>query len=285
MSAPRVTLADFAALQEQLLQLKNENYELRERDTRNRELWLELHPVPAQGKILQGIPLDEATRPPAVNAALYPTELNPFGGADLALPNSPATGSGGADAEQGATGEDAGFTCHTPGRTPSAAVHLVRREAARRAFALRRAATLRLAWHGWRSAHTTSRILRNMQAAVLAARTPSPARAGPSPADGARSLERSLGLGLGLYVCAGCLGAELRASEEQVHVQAVRHAQQCSGFWRRGAAWRHAMVRQRERAHVRLHFHAWHTAHMHARRMRTLAARLAWMIKEGEEDE
>jgi len=267
----RVTLADFRLLQDQMLLLKHENYALREAAGPQ--------PSPAapwQGKRHQGVPLDAAEPPasPTASSVLYPTELNPFGGSSV-RPHSPGlvTGSGVTNPSQGSTGDADGCRILTPaGHTPSA-VHAVRQQAARRAFALRRAATLRLVWLAWRSAHAHTCILKNFSAAVKAARLApaSPAGVSAGAAAAASFRAEAAGLGSGLAVGAGCFASELRGCEDQIHTQTLRHAQQCSGFWRRAAAWRHALIRQRERSHARLYFHAWRTAQLHARQMARLA--------------
>ena len=87
MSA-RVTLADFRALQENLLALKHENYAMRELLRRQQ----------AQAAAPEG----------AASPAWYPPDLNPFG-PGLPRPSTPpATGDGGSAAgsepEQGSTG-------------------------------------------------------------------------------------------------------------------------------------------------------------------------------------
>lgn len=274
----RVTLADFRLLQEQMLMLKHENYALRDRDRKLQNQQTQgLQHKPHH----QGVPLDGAVQSPSrageasssTPTSVYPDELNPFGEAlslSAARPLSPGllTGSGVVDAEQGSTGDAEGFHSLAPGRAPRSVSHAVRREAARRAFALRRAATLRLVWHGWRSAHTHSRIFKNLQAAVLATRQPPPPP-GVTLAALAAATDRAeaTGIDTGLAVSAGCFADELRACEERIHQLTLRHAQQCSSFWTRTAAWRQALVRQRERSHARLHFHAWRMAHEHARQM------------------
>eukprot|EP00967_Tisochrysis_lutea_P035439 scaffold42443_cov33-Tisochrysis_lutea.AAC.2 len=221
---------------------------------------------------------------------MYPTELNPFA---ESVPRSPprpqspglVTGSGGADAEQGSTGDAEGPSI-VPGRTQRSVVHAVRQEAARRAFALRRVAALRLAWHGWRSAHTNSRILKNMQAAVVATRhAPTSPTVTASALAVAKTEAEAHGCHLGFKISMGCLNPELQFCEDLIHEQALRHAQQCSGFWRQMAAWRHALIRQRERSLIRLCFHAWRAEHKHARQMTQvskLAASLVELAGNGE---
>jgi hypothetical protein len=269
----RVTLADFRLLQEQMLVLKHENYALRDRD-RKMQGQQPSPASPGEQKPLEGAvqsPTRQRAAASSTPTGFYPNELNPFA---EALPVSAArslspgllTGSGVVDAEQGSTGDAEGFHSLTPGRAPRSLAHAARQDAARRAFALRRAATLRLVWHGWRSAHTHSRIFKNLQQAVLASRQPPP---GVTPAALAAAIAQAeaAGIAAGLAVSAGCFADDLRACEERIHHLTLRHAQQCSGFWTRTASWRHALIRQRERAYVGLYFHAWRTAHEHARQM------------------
>jgi hypothetical protein len=286
----RITLADFKRLQEEMLALKHENYALRDRDRKLQDQQLQgQQPSPAppaeQKPRQQGVP-PEGTVPSqsrtgaassSTPARFYPNELNPFGEArrlSSARPLSPGllTGSGVVDAEQGSTGDAEGFHSLTPVRAPRTAAHAVRQEAARRAFALRRAATLRLVWHGWRSAHAHSRIFKNLQAAVLATRQPpTPPGVTPAALAAATGHAQATGIHTGLAVSAGCFSDELGACEERIHHMTLRHAQQCSVFWTRTAAWGQALIRQRERSHAALYFHAWRMAHEHARQMARVA--------------
>ncbi|EOD22619.1 hypothetical protein EMIHUDRAFT_240024 [Emiliania huxleyi CCMP1516] len=200
MSA-RVTLADFRALQENLLALKHENYAMRELLRRQQ----------AQAAAPEG----------AASPAWYPPDLNPFG-PGLPRPSTPpATGDGGSAAgsepEQGSTGG---------GDTPLPATP--ERAVSPRAFALRDAATLRLAWHGWRAAHTQSRMLKNL-GPLLASQQPAVAS----------------------------LCTELEAAEEREHALSLRCAREVALHWRATDAGKRALWGLRRRGSARLHFGAW----------------------------
>ena len=131
----RVTLGDFKALQEQLLLVKQQAYEARERE--------------ASAKVA----LEKALR--------YPAELNPFGHAptrrDAAVQTDTAVHSESEPEWLTAASIDALQQQHNGGL-----IFSQRRRAAERALECRRRALLRLVFHGWRAAHVNSALLRSM---------------------------------------------------------------------------------------------------------------------------
>jgi hypothetical protein len=158
----RVTLKDFEALQEALLQTRQALCESREREAALEKLRVASFPPPPPRRTLE-----HPVGSPVPMAGSYPEALNPFGGgggnpfddsAPLAVGREASVQTEGDGADQ----EDAAAREQARAMREREVVIRERCIAARRARASSARALLRLIFHAWRGSHAQTCILRNM---------------------------------------------------------------------------------------------------------------------------
>ena len=241
-ATPRITLSDFHALQSQLLATKAR---LLESEAANAKLSEELSKLRAK-TMPAPPPFRGGSSSTTSGGATYPSALNPFGEPVARTDSSAQTDAASSleqelhaslcaerDARRAAEEEARRLRADVPSSPappppapsapppPTELVLAERRAGVDRGARSAARAALRLAFHGWRHAHASTRLLRNMSSiAQLVARTGGGGNAGGG------------GEGLRLAASVACLQKELRSGD----ADAARRARADADAARRATA-------------------------------------------------